>query len=80
MTQSRLRWACRRGLKELDEQLLGYLETHYPAASPVEQACFADWLTLSDPELWARMSGRLPEDPVARRLAMKLRGCRDSSA
>ena len=80
MTPSHLRWACRRGLKELDERLLDYLETHYPTASPAERDCFADWLALGDPELWARMSGRLPEDPVARRLAMKLRCCRDSSA
>jgi len=48
---SRLRWQCRRGMRELDELLMHYLETGYPAAPPAEKLAFQSLLQLSDPEL-----------------------------
>ena len=49
--QSRLRWQCRRGMRELDELLLRYLEQHYPQADADEKAAFEAVLALADPVL-----------------------------
>lgn len=51
MTQ--LRWQCRRGMKELDELLLGYLERYYDSAGDGDKAAFRQLLDLPDPELVA---------------------------
>ena len=49
--ESRLRWQCRRGMRELDELLIRYLELRYPGADADEKAAFEAVLALSDPEL-----------------------------
>jgi len=54
----KLRWRCRRGMKELDLLTLGYLERHYPTASAEEQHAFAALLELQDPQLMSYMVGR----------------------
>ena len=56
--ESRLRWQCRRGMRELDELLLRYLERHYAAADPREKAGFHAVLELPDPELNAYLLQR----------------------
>ena len=48
---SRLRWQCRRGMRELDQLLSGYLDRRYDAASEAEKSAFRRLLELSDPEL-----------------------------
>ncbi|MGI9223743.1 MAG: succinate dehydrogenase assembly factor 2 [Woeseiaceae bacterium] len=48
---SRLRWQCRRGMRELDELLLRYLEQRYPGADADEKTAFHEVLALADPEL-----------------------------
>lgn len=48
---SRLRWQCRRGMRELDELLLRYLNERYVDASADEKSAFQAVLALSDPEL-----------------------------
>lgn len=48
---SRLRWQCRRGMRELDELLLRYLDARYESADNNEKAAFHAVLALSDPEL-----------------------------
>ena len=48
---SRLRWQCRRGMKELDQLLTSYLEGDYEAAPARDKAAFHALLELSDPEL-----------------------------
>ena len=61
---SRLRWLCRRGMKELDLVLTGYLEKHYPNAGTNEQAGFRKLLELQDPDLYKLIVGRQStEDP-----------------
>ena len=47
----RLRWQCRRGMLELDEILLRYLEERFPMASADEQAQFRQLLAIEDPAL-----------------------------
>ncbi len=59
---SRLRWRCRRGMRELDVVLLNYLETVYPGARPEEQAAFRRCLELQDPEILDLLTGRDPGD------------------
>jgi len=49
--ESRLRWQCRRGMRELDDLLIRYLETRFAAADADEKAAFQAVLELSDPEL-----------------------------
>ena len=49
--ESRLRWQCRRGMRELDELLVRYLESRYPSADDEEKAAFQAVLALSDPDL-----------------------------
>ena len=46
-----MRWQCRRGMKELDQLLTGYLDNGYDAAAEADKAAFRAILELSDPEL-----------------------------
>ena len=55
---SRLRWLCRRGMKELDLVLTGYLENHYSDAGESEQAGFRRLLEMQDPELYKLILGK----------------------
>jgi antitoxin CptB len=47
----RLRWRCRRGMKELDVLLERWLERHAATAEPDEIRCFEAMLGLQDPQL-----------------------------
>ena len=60
MQKSRLRWQCRRGMRELDELLSRYLEQRYDDASDGEKATFRQLLELSDPELAGYLLGKQP--------------------
>jgi antitoxin CptB len=55
--RARLVWRCRRGMKELDLLLLGWLETAWPAASVAERRAFEQILDLPDPELAGYLLG-----------------------
>jgi len=55
---SRLRWFCRRGMKELDVMLSRYLDEQWPQAPESERAAFDRLLECQDPELWDWLSGR----------------------
>ncbi|MBK7541694.1 MAG: succinate dehydrogenase assembly factor 2 [Candidatus Competibacteraceae bacterium] len=70
----KLRWRCRRGMKELDLLTLGYLERHYPAASAEEQQAFAELLELQDPLLMRYMVGReTPAEPITAQVVSVMR-------
>jgi antitoxin CptB len=61
---ARLRWRCRRGMRELDVLLERYLERRYPLAPAAEQRAFETLLELQDPQLFAYVTGReQPADP-----------------
>ncbi len=49
--RARLTWRCRRGTKELDLLLLGWLARHFDSATVAQRARFAALLDLPDPEL-----------------------------
>jgi antitoxin CptB len=71
---ARLRWHCRRGMKELDLLLERYLAGVFPGASSDEQAAFARFLELPDPQLAAYLlGGAVPEDPAFASLLRELR-------
>lgn len=58
---SKLRWRCRRGMRELDEAMLAYLENHYVEASDAERADFEALQDMQDPELFRLVSGKARE-------------------
>jgi antitoxin CptB len=60
---SRLRFLCRRGMKELDVLFTRWLERRYPAASPDERWIFVRLLEREDPELWSWIVGQT-EPPI----------------
>ena len=68
MQESRLKWQCRRGMRELDELLLGYLTQQYPTASELDKEAFRALLELSDPTLIEYLLQRVrpASEPIAR--------------
>ena len=54
----KLRWRCRRGMKELDVLLTRYVEEEYAAAPPADQAAFRELLEFQDPLIHAYCLGR----------------------
>ncbi|MGH8397070.1 MAG: succinate dehydrogenase assembly factor 2 [Gammaproteobacteria bacterium] len=71
---SRIRWQCRRGMKELDLVLEGYLVNRYAFASIEEQQAFASLLNLTDPVLLAYIIGHeQPDTEEQRRVVESLR-------
>ncbi|GAC1625337.1 MAG: FAD assembly factor SdhE [Nevskia sp.] len=57
---SRIKFLCRRGMKELDVLLQNFLERHYAQASPEEQWNFLRLLEREDPDIWAWIVGQTP--------------------
>jgi antitoxin CptB len=60
---ARMRWRCRRGMKELDVLLTRWLERGWPAADSGRRRDFAWLLEQPDPDLadWL-IHGRRPRD------------------
>jgi antitoxin CptB len=53
----RLRWRCRRGPRELDGLLAGWLEQHGPSLDEEKFAAFDALLDQQDPDLWDWLMG-----------------------
>ncbi len=71
----RLVWRCRRGMKELDLLLTGYLRERWAQAGPAERTAFEHILELPDPLLAAYLMERdAPSDPDLQSLLAVLRG------
>ena len=54
----RLRWRCRRGMKELEILLVRFLDEHFSGASPEEQEAFGRLLEIQDPLIYAYCLGQ----------------------
>jgi len=54
----RLRWRCRRGMRELDQLMLRYLDAGWPQADEAERAVFLRLLACEDDKLWRWFMGR----------------------
>ena len=71
---SKLKWRCRRGTKELDYLMEGYLDKHYSLANKNEQALFEELLTLQDSQLILFLLGeQLPSSKGLASLVKKIR-------
>ncbi|MET0291682.1 MAG: succinate dehydrogenase assembly factor 2 [Steroidobacteraceae bacterium] len=68
-----LRWRCRRGMRELDELLQGYLERSWSEAGEGERAAFRQLLELQDPDLAAYLLGHDTPPPELQALVDRLR-------
>ncbi|HEX7416989.1 MAG TPA: succinate dehydrogenase assembly factor 2 [Steroidobacteraceae bacterium] len=55
----RILWHCRRGMRELDLILQGYMQAHYASASAAERCTFERLLELPDPQIAAYLLRRL---------------------
>lgn len=56
--RSRVRWRCRRGMKELDVLLERFFAAEYDTLDDAEKAAFAGLLEREDPELFALIMAR----------------------
>lgn len=71
----RLRWMCRRGMKELDVLLERWLAEHGSAATPEVLARFESLLQWQDPELVRYLiAGENHSDPDCAALLRSIRG------
>jgi antitoxin CptB len=77
--RKRLRWRCRRGMRELDVLLERYVAEVWPVAGEAERRSFAALLEWPDPELAALLFGRssTSDGGIAAVVAecARLRGC-----
>jgi antitoxin CptB len=70
----RLRWRCRRGMRELDQLFGRYLDRVWLAASVDERATFERLLACEDDRLWRWFLGyEIAEDPDLHALVERIR-------
>ena len=70
----KLRWRCRRGMRELDALLIRFVEDVYETLPTDDKRRFATLLELPDPELHAYLVGRHePTDPDLEKLLDRIR-------
>lgn len=64
----RLKWACRRGMLELDVLLGNFLEERYAELSETDKQLFINLLECTDPELFSWLMGKAeaPDAGLAR--------------
>lgn len=60
----RLRWLCRRGMKEFDILFESYLDQHYQTADQLTQQAFIDLLNTPDPVIMDYITGKAIPDSV----------------
>jgi len=70
----RLRWRCRRGMKELDQVLVAWLERRHADATGETRLAFERLLESEDSDLWHWLTGqRRPDDAGLRDLIDAIR-------
>lgn len=71
---SKLQWACRRGMLELDVLLGNFLNEAYAGLTKSDKELFITYLSQSDPELFAWLMGHgTPTDPDLKRMTDMIR-------
>ena len=69
----RLRWKCRRGMKELDVLFERYLFNHLPEADSAMQSAFVELVDTEDPVIIDYLSGKsLPPNPLITDILQKM--------
>ncbi|HET7314870.1 succinate dehydrogenase assembly factor 2 [Salinisphaera sp.] len=72
--KSRVRWLCRRGMKELDVLLERFVRSDYDSLSEHQHDEFVRLLHHEDPDLWMLMMGRAePENEEQGALLQRIR-------
>lgn len=63
----RLRWRCRRGMRELDQLFGRYLDREWARASDTDRGVFLRLLDCEDDKLWRWFMGyeQCPDDALA---------------
>ena len=63
----RLRWRCRRGMRELDQLFGRYVDREWAGASEAERGVFLQLLDCEDDKLWRWFMGyeHCPDDSLA---------------
>jgi antitoxin CptB len=75
MNIARVRWACRRGMLELDVLLQPFIEAQYEAMTDENKKTFIRLLECEDPELFAWFMGHEQcQDPLLADMIVKVRG------
>lgn len=69
---AKLRWACRRGMLELDLIFENYVNQHYSNSSIQEQQAFKGLLNCNDQELYNWLVKREPAEPQHAQMVKKL--------
>jgi antitoxin CptB len=70
----RLRWRCRRGMRELDQLFERYLDRAWREASADERAVFLRLLEIEDDKLWHWFMGHdVPADAELAALVARIR-------
>jgi antitoxin CptB len=69
----KLRWRCRRGMRELDVLLTRFVDEEYRTAAPEQQEAFRRLLDVQDPLMHAYFLGReTPPDAVLASLIARI--------
>ncbi len=77
---ARLKWRCRRGMKELDVLLERYVVNVYAQAPAAQQAAFRELMEMPTPIMLALLLGREPAKTVElQQLVADLQGTGDVS-
>ena len=75
MKIARVRWACRRGMLELDVLFQPFVEAQYESLSNEDKAIFVRLLECEDPELFAWFMGHEAcPDPELAKMVIQVRG------
>ena len=75
MSTARIKWACRRGMLELDVLFQPFVEERYEGLSYEDKQIFARLLACEDPELFAWFMGHEQcQDPELANMVITVRG------
>ncbi|TWI04501.1 antitoxin CptB [Luteimonas cucumeris] len=70
----RLRWRCRRGMRELDQLMLRYLDRQWAQDSDAQRGVFLQLLDCEDDKLWRWFMGYdTPDDVQIATLVQRIR-------
>lgn len=73
-TKSELKWACRRGMLELDLLLEHYLDHDYDQLNPADQALFTLLLSEADQDLFSWLFAdarpKPPFEPICEKIKL----------
>ncbi|WP_305841430.1 FAD assembly factor SdhE [Photobacterium leiognathi] len=70
--KARVKWACRRGMLELDVIIMPFFEERFEGLSEQQQQDFINLLTCDDPDLftWMMQHGRSDNEAYANMVDM----------